>query len=221
MYVVVVGGGKVGYYLVKTLVNKGHDVCLIEQSQETCQRFAEEFSILAINGNGTSRTYLEQANVGQAAVLAAVTGKDEVNLVVCQMAKRHFAVNRTIARVNNPKNSAVFQRLGVGVTVSSTSIISDLIENEVSVDDIRTLLPLHKGELVIVETQISEGAPAVNVAVADLQLPEDCVLISIIRDGHVIIPRGQTIVLENDEVVALASPSAKAKLRHILKGRQR
>lgn len=221
MYVVVVGGGKVGYYLVKTLVGKGHDVCLIEQNQESCQRFAEEFSILAINGNGTSRTYLEQANVGQADVIAAVTGKDEVNLVVCQMAKRHFAVKRSIARVNNPKNSAVFQRLGVGVTVSSTSIISDLIENEVSIDDIRTLLPLHKGELVIVETQIGPGAPAANVAVADLELPDDCVLISIIHDGHVIIPRGQTIVRDGDEVIALASPSAKAKLRQILKGRQR
>ncbi|MGE5653476.1 MAG: potassium channel family protein [Bacillota bacterium] len=219
MYVVVVGGGKVGYYLVKTLVNEGHTVCLIERYEDICAEFAREFGIMAINGDGTHLDHLEEANLDQDSVIAAVTGKDEENLVICQLAKRHLKVRRAIARVNNPKNVGIFEKLGVDVAVSSTSIIANLIENEVTVGDIKTLLTFQRGDMAIVESEIPSNSPAVNVAVKNLGLPEDSVLVSIIREGNVIIPRGNTIIRSIDSVVALTSLETRQELSRVLIGR--
>lgn len=218
MYVVVVGGGKVGYYLVRTLVQEGHRVGLIERYEDICAEFASEFNIMAINGDGTDLDYLEQANISEAQVIAAVTGKDEENLAICQLAKRHFSVPRAIARVNNPKNVSIFEKLGVDVAVSSTSIIANLIENEVTVGDIKTLLTFQKGDMSIVETQIPRKSPVADLAVKQIPLPRDCVLVSIIREGSVIIPRGNTVLRAMDSVVALTTIETRQELRRVLLG---
>lgn len=219
MNVVIVGGGKVGYYLAKTLVNEGHTVCVIERYEDICAEFAREFGVMAINGDGTDLKHLEEANLDETSVIAAVTGKDEENLVICQLAKRHFGVGRAIARVNNPKNVGIFEKLGVDVAVSSTSIIANLIENEVTVGDIKTLLTFQRGDMAIVSSEIPFQSPAVNVAVKNLGLPEDSVLVSIIREGNVIIPRGNTIIRSLDSVVALTTSETRQELSRVLIGR--
>src|SRR4051794_29058802 len=123
MYIIVVGGGKVGYYLTKTLVNEGYEVLLIEKSAKKVAVYAERFGAVVLEGDGAEFSTLEKAGTGRAEVVIAVTGDDEDNLVICQTAKMQFDVPRTIARVNNPKNEELFKRLGIDVTVSSTNII--------------------------------------------------------------------------------------------------
>src|SRR3989339_1881163 len=131
MKIIIIGGGKIGYYLAKTLIPFKHDITLIEEQKELCIKVANELNINVLSGDGTNIEILTEAKASEANVFIAVSGKDEVNLIACQLAKRNFGVKRTISRVNNPKNISVFETLGVDFAVSSTSIIADLIEQEV------------------------------------------------------------------------------------------
>lgn len=221
MNVVVVGGGKVGYYLTKTLLSKGHDVSLIEKSEERCRRIVEEFDILTINGDGTNIYDLADAGTDRADVVAAVTGSDEENLVVCQMAKRKFGVPRTVARINNPKNERVFKELGVDVAVSSTSIIASFIEHEMAKGAIKTLLTFDRNDMAIVEADIDDESPAIQKSVRQLVLPQNSVLAAIIRQGRIIFPRGDTIIESGDAIIALTTEDHKDELRDILLGKRK
>lgn len=222
MNIVVVGGGKVGYYLVKTLIEHGHRVSLVEAESARSARVAEELEILTICGDGTSLATLADAGADRADVLIAVTGQDEVNLICCQLAKRKLGVRRAIARCNNPKNRQVFNRLGIELTVSSTALIADLIERELATETMRTLLTFHHGDLTLVEMHVSAGAPATRRTVAELApvLPEGCVLVSVIRGEQVIIPRGSTAVMAGDFIMALAHTGAEEPLRRALLGEE-
>ncbi len=220
MNIVVVGGGKVGYYLVKTLIEHGHRVSLVESDAAKCAIVAEEFQILTICGDGTTLADLADAGADRADVLIAVTGQDEVNLICCQLAKRKLGVRRAIARCNNPKNREVFGRLGITLTVSSTALIADLIEKEIASETMRTLLTFHHGDLTLVEMHVPEGAPVTHKTVAQLApvLPEGCVLVSVIRGDQVLIPRGNTKVMAGDSIMALAHTGAEEPLRRTLLG---
>lgn len=221
MNVVVVGGGKVGYYLTKTLLSKGHNVSLIEKNEERCRRIAEEFDILIINGDGTNMYDLADAGTDRADVVAAVTGSDEENLVVCQMAKRKFGVSRTVARINNPKNERIFKELGVDVAVSSTAIIANFIEHEMAKGAIKTLLTFDKNDMAIVEADIDDESPAIQKSVRELVLPDNSVLVAIIRQGRIIFPRGDTIINSGDAVIALTTVDHQDKLKNVLLGKKR
>lgn len=221
MNVLVVGAGKVGYYLTKALLEHGHRVSVVEKSPERCARLAEAFEVLTICGDATVVASLADAGADRADVLVATTGLDEVNLVACQLAQRRFGVRRTVARVNNPKNRGLFRRLGVDLTVSSTGLIADLIEREIASQHLRTLLTFHYGELTLVEVSLPAGAPAAHHKVAQLapHLPDGCVLVSVIRGDQVLIPRGDTVLLPGDSVMALAHTGAEESLRRALVGR--
>ncbi|MHB9145069.1 MAG: potassium channel family protein [Symbiobacteriia bacterium] len=219
MRIVVVGGGKVGYYLVKTLAHEGHDVSVIETDERLCSTLAAEFGALVIRGDGTSLQALEDAGIGDADAIAAVTGQDETNLVICQLAKRVFHVRRTIARCNNPKNQAVFRRLGVDRAVSSTGIIADYMEREVALDAVKTLLTFEHGDMALLEADLGPQSPATEKAVKDLPLPQDCVLVAVVRGQHVIFPRGDTRLEAGDAVLAMTTESRKAELTKALTGR--
>lgn len=218
MNAVVVGGGKVGWYLVKTLVAHGHVVSLIDDRPEACARAAEEFNITVICGDGTELNVLADAGADRADVLAAVTGQDEENLIACQLAKRKFGVARTIARVNNPKNQRVFTELGVSAAVSSTQIIANLIEREAMASSIKTLFQFKKGDLEIIEIDITGSSVARGKAIRDLALPAEAVLVSIIRADTAVIPRGDTVLLPGDAVLALTSPQFEEAIRQALIG---
>lgn len=214
MYIIVVGGGKVGYYLAKTLVAYKHKVVVIEPVKEICEKVANELNIPVCKGDGTTIDILTEMNTSRADIFIAVTGRDEDNLIACQLAKRNFGVKRTIARVNNPKNIQVFERLGVDIAVSSTSIIADLIEQEVDYAGMKTLMKLKGGKIVLSEILITEQSKACNKSLKDLAVPKDCILISVIRDEEVIIPNGYTNIQVGDYIIAVSSFEDQQELRN-------
>lgn len=218
MNIVVVGGGKVGYYLTKTLQEAGHTIAVVERDETRCRLLAEDLNALVISGDGTNIYHLSDAGADDADAVVAVTGSDEENLVVCQLAKRKFHVPRTVARVNNPKNQDVFSRLGVDVAVSGTAVIAQLFEREVAIDSMKTLLTLSHGEAIIVEVNLTNESAAAHKTVKEVgsTLPAECVLVSIIRGDRVVFPRGETMLLPNDAVLALTTIDNRDRLRTIL-----
>ncbi|MCX7746950.1 MAG: NAD-binding protein [Clostridia bacterium] len=218
MYIVIVGGGKIGYYLVKTLLPYKHKITIIEPQEELCRKLANELNILVINGDGTNIDCLSEVEVEKADAFIAVTGKDEENLIACQLAKRNFGVKRTIARVNNPKNIKVFERLGVDTPVSSTSIIADLIEKEVDYSGMKTLMKMKNGKIVMSEVKVSNSSLACNKSLKDINLPKDCILISVIRDEEVIIPNGYTVLHSGDLIISVSSEEDQQELKNYFLG---
>lgn len=221
MNITIIGGGKVGYYLVQTLLPYNHNISLIERNFEACELIAEKFDILVINGDGTDINILEKANVDNTNTFISVTGKDEENLIACQLAKRNFGVNRTVARVNNPKNIEIFLNLGVDIPISSTSIIADHIEQEVDYKGIKTILKLRGKEIIISEIKITWGSPACDKTLMDISMPKECVITSIIRDKKVIIPNGQNKLLNGDFIMVVSSESKQKELADYFLGEKK
>ncbi len=202
MNIVIVGGGNVGYNLAERLSTSNY-VVLIEKDPETGKKLAGKINVLIMQGDGCDPGILKKAGITRADVVAAVTGSDVDNLVVCQIAKDIFHVKRTVAKVNDPKNEKIFYQLGVDIAIGSTAIIAKVIEDEVSWDDFINLFTFKRGNLSIVRVDLPETSPAINAAVGDMQLPEDSVLVAIIRNGEIMIPRANSILKEKDEVIAI------------------
>ncbi len=219
MYVIVVGGGKVGYYLTKALAADGEEVTLVEKFRKRFDLLQEEFGDAAFLGDGCEVRTLEQAGAGRADLVAAVTGDDEDNLVICQMAKRKFKVKRVIARINNPKNEVTFQMLGIDETVSSTKLIYSLIEQEVEVADVIPLTALRKGHLELVEVALTEDSPSVNRRVRDLPLPPSCTLAILVRGNDAQVINGDTTLRAGDIIVAITPMAVVHKFREVLLGK--
>lgn len=213
---IVVGGGKVGYYLTKTLIFEGYEVLLIEKNTEKVEVYRQRFGAVVTQGDGAEASTLEAAGAGRADVIIAVTGDDEDNLIICQVAKQRFEVGRTIARVNNPKNEDVFKRLGVDVTVSQTNVILSLIEQQIPERHFLHLMSLQHAQLSIVEASVSANSPIAGMQLADIKLPPDCVLSAISRGAEIIIPTGQTRIQPGDEVIALTRSSSEQAFRDLL-----
>jgi trk system potassium uptake protein TrkA len=215
MYIIIVGGGKVGYYLAKTLAPEKHRIMLIEEDCQLCEKIACELIDLGvglIHGDGTDIKYLKDAEIEKADLLIAVTGHDQNNLVACQLAKNYFGVARTIARVNNPKNINVFKHLGVDSTVSSTAHIADIIEQEVDWAGINRMLSEKVGDVRIREFTVAEMSPSVGKKVEALNIPKGTILISMVRNKEAIIPNGQTKILAGDIVIALTNEGNMPKV---------
>jgi trk system potassium uptake protein TrkA len=212
------GGGKVGAFLAEALDTKGHRVAVIERSKELCERLAASTNAVVIHGDGCDLRYQEEADVGGSDVFAAVTGDDDDNLVACQLAKTYFQVPRTVARVNNPKNERIFNKLGVDA-ISSTTVIAELIEERTTVGDIITLHTLKKGKLAVVELDLPDDrCRSCEIPLRDLGLPSGCVLVSIIRGEEVIIPQGGSTLQPGDTVIAVTEPEKEADLKEVLTG---
>ncbi len=223
MRIVVVGAGKVGYYLIKTLMDRGHQLALVEKDPVRCRVIAEETGILTVNGDGTDLATLVDAGADAADVVSAVTGMDEVNLVVCQLAKRKLGVKKAVARVSNPKNREVLHKLGVDIAVSGTALIADAIEEEILYHDIRTLLKIGNSQFSLVELTIPVESAAAGRMVRDLaeSLPRGCVFVSIIRREDVVLPRGSTVLAAGDTIMAIVHPGEEEALRRSLQGRSK
>ncbi|MBZ9689097.1 NAD-binding protein [Clostridium estertheticum] len=202
---IVVGGGKVGYYLVKALKEKKHQVVLIEKDRKICEKIAEELEVDVICGDGSDIEVLKDAGIEEAEVVAAVTGKDEENLVICQMAKVNFNINETLARVNNPKNIAIFEALGVGKTVCSTQVICNLIEGEFNSEPLKIIESINKGEMILIEAKIDKKSAWKDKSISQLKIPKECVILSLIRNGKVIFPRGCVDIKEGDKVLIITN----------------
>ncbi|MCM8815122.1 MAG: NAD-binding protein [Candidatus Omnitrophica bacterium] len=218
MRIIIVGGGKVGYFLAERLA-RAHHVSLIEKDKKITDALPENRNMLIINGDGCQTDILLQAGVEDADVVAAVTGKDEDNLVICQIAKDIFKVKRTVARVNDPKNERIFFQLGVDIAIDSTAIIAKIIEEEVSLEDMINLCAFKKGQLSLVRIDLPEDAPIVKKRMKELSLPAEAVIVAVLRKDHLIVPDSDFIFQQGDEVVALTKVEDEGDILNALIGR--
>lgn len=212
-YVVVVGGGRVGYFLTKALRENNVEVTIIEQSQKIYDLVTRQVDCPVILGDGAATAIQQQAGVGRANVFVAVTNHDHDNLIACQIAKQRFGVPKTISRVKNPRNEVVMQKLGVDVTVSSTAIITSVIQSELPTSRIRTVLDLRTGGLELMEYNLDSQSPVAGQRLRDLEMPAECNLVTVIRKGNAIIPRGDTVLENGDTVLALVKISDEPTVR--------
>jgi trk system potassium uptake protein TrkA len=218
MYILIAGGGKIGANLARVLLGDGkHEVTLIEQRRDRFERLEHEFEHQVLLGDATEIYVLERAGIARPPdIVAALTGDDEDNLIVSQLAKEKYGVPKVIARVNDPRNQAHFDLLGISPTVSATRGLMALIEHEVPEHDLVHLLELRKENLEIVEVQIDNGAPAAGKTVENLDLPEGSRLISVMRNGRSEIAVGSTELLPGDQVLAILQPGKEDELRRVL-----
>ena len=217
-YILVVGGGRVGYYLARMLLNKGNEVTLIESHPEVYARVSNQLDCPVLRGDGSTTEILEKAGANRCHVFVAVTNHDHHNLIACQVAKFHFGIPKTIARVKNPRNEAVMQKLGVDVTVSSTAIISEEIESVVPATGIRTLMNIHTGDLEILEFSLDATSPVVGKKLKDIVFPQETSIVTVLRDGQALVPSGDTAFHSHDTVLALAHTTAETALRKLMLG---
>lgn len=219
MYIVVVGGGEIGYYLARILVSDGHEVLVLEKERKRIEFASEELGEAIVRGDGCEARTLEEVGAGRADMLIAVTGDDEDNLVACQVAKHKFNVPRTIARIKNPRRRLLFEKLGIDVTVSSTDLILAHIERELPSHCLIPLLKLRGGELAMIEVRIPPGSRTVGRKLEDLRLPEKSLVSMIIgKDKAPQIPSPNTILEEGDQIVALTRSGDEDALRVVLTG---
>jgi trk system potassium uptake protein TrkA len=215
MYIIIVGGGNVGFYLAKTLVAARHEVLLLEKDRASYRTISEELGEVVMQGDGCEVAVQSEAGFGRADVVVAVTGSDDDNLVVCQMAKMEYKVPRTISRVNDPRNEKLFHRLGIDATVSSTKIIYNLIEQEVGGGEVIPLAALNRGNIEIVEVEIGPKSPVLNQEIRALTLPDEALIISVIRNGHAVLPASDTRLTSGDGVIALVNADKEHELRDV------
>lgn len=212
MNIVIAGGGKIGYYLVKTLLPNRHTISIIEIKEPDCLKIADELDVSVVHGDCTDIDVLSESGVSGADVFIAVTGQDEDNLIACQLAKRNFHVRRTIARVNNPKNISVFEKLGVDLALSSTAIFAELIEKELDYDGVLNTIRLQRGDMAIVELTVKAGSSGCGLKIKDMLLPTESVLITIVRGESSYIPNGHTVIREGDILYALCKQGSHPEL---------
>ena len=219
MSAVVVGGGRGGSYLAKDLQNQGYQVTVVDNRPEVVAKLRQEVGGDVICGDGCSPQILEQAGAAKAKLVVALTHDDEDNLVICRLAKHHFQVPRVIARVNNPRNEWLYTKAwGVDVAISQVHLTAKVIEEEIGLGELVTLLKLAHGEAALVEVVLTETAPCLGKAIREVNFPPETVIASIIRQGKLVIPRGDVRFEAGDEVLAVSTVKAESALKELLVG---
>jgi trk system potassium uptake protein TrkA len=217
MFLLVVGGGKVGVSVTRTLLGLNHEVAVIEQRRDRFERLEDEFEHRAVYGDGTELFVLERAGISRPPdIVVAVTGDDEDNIIICQLAREKYGVEKVIARVNDPRNEPHFDLLNISPTVSATNMVLALIEHEVPQHELVHLLELRKENLEIVEVEIKPGSSAEGKRVEELRLPESTRLISVMREGKAEIAVGSTELRAGDQVLAILEPGRETELKKVL-----
>jgi trk system potassium uptake protein TrkA len=212
MYIVVVGAGKVGWNLARELIGKGNEVTVIESDPSRFAMVEEELEHAAQYGDGSELWVLERAGVARAEMVIAVTGDDEDNILICQVAREKYGVERVIARCNNPRNLQHFELLGIKPAISATDLILRLIEHEVPRYGFLHLLDLPQERLEIIEIEVAEGSPAAGAMVKDLGLPDGSLAIAILRHGAGFVPLSDSVIEAGDEVLIVLDTGLEAKI---------
>lgn len=216
MKTIIVGGGKIGFYLAKMLVERGYSVSIIESNKEQCRFCANNIAVEVTCGDGTDDDVLRACGAEKADAVIAVMGQDENNLICCQLAKRIFGVKKTVAKVNNPKNAETLTRLGVDIAISATDSIIQLMEHEVSTDAIKQLVRLNGGAS-LVEITLPQDYRFHGTPIMDIALPQECNIACITRGGNTIIPRGRTTLQSGDVLLVVTLGEQEKELRRSLK----
>jgi trk system potassium uptake protein TrkA len=219
MKVTIAGAGNVGCYIASDLHDAGHDVLLLDKSPSLVERLRPTLDVTWFVGDACEVSTLHQAGIDGSEVMVAATGDDEDNLVVSLLAKQEFAIPRVVARVNHPKNQWLFnENWGVDVSVSTPHLLSALVEEAVSVGSLVRLLQFEGGQARLVEVTLADDSPAAGRSIAELAVPRDATVVAVVREGHVVVPRGDTVVNAGDEVLALVTPDSEDPVRSILIG---
>ena len=217
--IAIAGAGNVGCYVAGDLSSRGHDVVLIEQNQDLVESLKSEIAVNWVVGDACELHTLDAAVLSSCDVVVAATGDDEDNLVISLLAKQEFAVPRVVARVNHPDNAWLLnESWGVDVAVSTPHLLTSVVEEAVSVGDLVRLLNLEQGKVALLEVTLEGGSPADGKVLRDVKMPPDCTLVAVVRDRHVLAPRGETPLRAGDEVLALAAAEAESDLRRALTG---
>ena len=220
MFVIIAGGGRTGAQLARILIAQGHQVHLVENRPEILARLHKELPTESlIEGRPIDPLILDQAGTADADIMAACTADDEINLALCYLARSRYKVPRTIARINNPRASWLFDdKFCVDVAVSQANIMASIIQEEMSLGDMMTLLKLRRGNYSLVEEKIPQGAPAIGQAIKNMALPDDCVIAAIIRKGEVGVPRGESVFEAGDEGLAITDAEGAVKVGKLFMG---
>ena len=219
MYIVIIGGGKVGYYLSKALIEEGHEVLVVEKIAAVQSSICNELGSVCIRGDGCEVATLEEMGTNRADMFIAVTGDDEDNLIACQLAKHKFNVPRTIARISNPANETLFKKLGIDVTVSSTDIILENIKEEVPTHALTHLMNLSDRGLEIIEVKIPPDAPTIGKTIKEITLPSETIpAIIISEDGKPRSATLRTVLHAGDQIITVIPPEMEEALRKVLRG---
>ena len=220
MYIIIIGGGRLGYHLTKALLDEGHEVLIIEKDAALSQTIISELGSVCLHGDGCEAATLEAAGTSRADMLIAVTGDDEDNLIACQVAKHRFNVQRTISRVRNPEHEKIFKVLGIDVTVSSTSLILEHIKHELPSHTLMHLLDIQERGLVVVEVKVPPESATVGRQVKELSLPPESILSLIIRkEKKPTVPTASTVIQAEDQIIAVTHPESEEELRAALTGK--
>ena len=212
MYVIIAGAGKVGWNLARELIAKGQEVSLIESDHRRYRVVEEELEHAVQYGDATELWVLERAGIQRADLVIAVTGDDEDNMLICQVAKEKYGAQRIVARVNNPRNLQHFKLLGIQPAVSATDLLLRLIEHEVPEYGLVQLLALEEERLEIIELEVSAGSVAADNRVADVELPDGALIISVLRGGAGFVPKADTVIQAGDQVLLILDPGLEADI---------
>lgn len=218
MYVIVAGGGEVGFHLSKALIESGHEVMVIEVDRHRAQWIEEQLGSVVLNAPADEGRYQIEAGCQRADAVIAVTGEDAKNLVICQLARHNCPHGRVVARVNDPKNEIVFKTLGIDETVSSTRVLMSIIEQELPMGGFLPLMPLTGSHLEIIEAEISPTSPAAGKAVRSLGLPTGSLIGAIVRRGQLVVSAGDATLEPGDRVIVFAPTAAESEVRSRLYG---
>ncbi len=220
MFVLIIGAGKVGRYLIKDFIAKDYKIVLIEQDHEKCQKVQAKYGygIEVIHGDGSEKEVLEKAGIEQCDVVLAVTEDDQDNLVICQLAERQYNIPRTFTKVNTPGNEKLFNWLGVNVAVSSAAILSAMVDQEMTFNDLERLLNKDQDKLKLVRIHIPKESSQINRKLKNIDLPIESVLVTILRGDSPIVPRGNTRIKAEDLIMALTKPELEKELVKIFTG---
>lgn len=218
MQIILVGGGKLIYHLAKNLISKGHFVIIINKDYDYSRELSRQLKGTVICGEASDPNILEDAGAYKTDILVSLTQKDQDNLFICSMAKKYFDIKRTIALVNNPDNESLFKRLGIDVIFNVTDLLSSLIEQNLAAEGITNLISLEDGNLSLAQYIVPADAPSIGKKIKDIELPLSIVLGGIIRNGDIIIPRGETIIKTGDKILIISLPEEQAKAIEILGG---
>ena len=216
MYIIIVGAGKVGWNLARELIDKDHEVTVIEGNRRRYLTVEQELEHNIQYGDASELWVLERAGFQRADMVIAVTGDDEDNMLICQVAREKYMVERIIARVNNPRNLEHFELLGIKPSVSATGLILNLIEHEVPEYGLVHLLDFPEERLEIIEMLLEKGSKVAGLRVGDLQMPEGSLLISVLREGRGFVPGPETVLEPGDEVLAVLDPGREEDLKDFL-----
>jgi trk system potassium uptake protein TrkA len=215
MYAIIAGGGNVGFFLARELIEHGHEILIIENSGERAEFISNELGNVVLRGNADEASTLAEAGAERADVVIAVTGDDPRNLVLCQVAKRRFGTRRTLARINDPRNESLFLMLGIDATVNATQVMLSVLEQEIPQANLVPLLRLRNTDIEVVEALVADDSRVTGLPLREIDLPPESTLAVVIRSGSAFFPNGATVLKAGDEVVALTRSVHEPRLRSL------